>query len=75
MPATVEVIFETDDSEGKTHSLGLDSEGHLYWDNRPVVVERGIALTTWQKIGAVVGVASGAIVALVVSARFALECL
>ena len=55
--------------------LGIDEEKRLYWDGRPVVVSRGIDLTTWQKVGVIVGIVSAAILATVALAEFIISYL
>lgn len=56
MPPKLETIMEYDNEAGQRSVLAVDHEGHMYWNGRPVIVERGITLTTWQKIGAMVTV-------------------
>jgi hypothetical protein len=34
--------------------LGVDEEGNLYWDGKPIEIRRPLSLTAWQRIGAVV---------------------
>lgn len=38
--------------------LGVDDEGHLYWDGVPVKTEERISLSALQKVGAIVTVVS-----------------
>ncbi len=37
---------------GKGGELAIDRDGRLYWNGKPVLVERGITLTPWQKLAA-----------------------
>ena len=51
----LEVIFTHPGAEGgKGGELAIDRDGRLYWNGKPVLVERAITLTTWQKFGAAV---------------------
>lgn len=34
--------------------LSVGGDGRLFWDDKPVVVRRRLALTAWQKVGAVI---------------------
>ena len=56
-------------------NLGIDDQGQLYWDGRPVVVSRGIDLTFWQKVAAFAGVISAGILAFVALAEFIIKYL
>jgi hypothetical protein len=58
-----QTIFETDNPEGASGTLAIDSQGHLYWNDRRVRVERPLRLTVWQRIGAFLTVASAVTVA------------
>ena len=69
MPNKPETIFEYDNEAGMRNTLAVDTEGHLFWNDKPVVVERGITLTTSQKIGAVITVASAAVVGVAAAAQ------
>ena len=39
--------------DGLDH-LGVDDDGALFWDGRPVEVRKSLTLTTMQRIGAVI---------------------
>ena len=50
------------DAEGsKEGELAIDRDGRLYWNGEPVVVERAITLTAWQKLAAAVVVIAAAL--------------
>lgn len=34
--------------------IGVDEQGELYWNGRRVEVRRGVSLTFWQKVGAII---------------------
>jgi hypothetical protein len=34
--------------------LGVDSQGRLFWDGKPIEIRKAIDLSRWQTIGAVV---------------------
>lgn len=42
--------------------LGVDEEGSLYWNGKPIEMKRPLTLTVWQRVGAV-AVALSAVVA------------
>jgi hypothetical protein len=69
MPKNLETIFEYDNEAGKRSTLAVDAEGHLFWNGKPVVVERSITLTAWQKIGATITIVSAAMVGLTAAAQ------
>lgn len=46
---------------GKGGKLAIDRDGRLYWNGKPVLVERAITLTPWQKLGAAVVVIAAAL--------------
>ncbi len=49
----LDVIFSGAEG-GKGGELAIDRDGRLYWNGEPVVVERAISLTAWQKLAAAV---------------------
>jgi len=55
---------------------GVDRDGKIYWDGRPIEVSRGVVFTFWQKALAVAVSASAIVAALagVVQAYAALHC-
>lgn len=55
------VIFTTGSEGGAKGELAIDDSGRLYWNTRPVITERGISLTTMQKVGAFLTVTSAAL--------------
>ena len=55
-------------------NFGLDAEGRLYFDGRPVEIRRGVSLTFWQRVGAVVTVTSAAVVAVASVVDLVLRC-
>src|SRR5258708_28502548 len=38
----------------QSEKLGVDANGHLFWDGKPVEVNQRVILTTMQKVAAVV---------------------
>ncbi len=44
----LDVIFSGAEG-GKGGELAIDRDGRLYWNGKPVLVERAITLTAWQK--------------------------
>ncbi len=56
----LDVIFSGAEG-GKGGELAVDGDGHLYWNGKPVIVERAITLTTWQTFGAAVVVVAAAL--------------
>ena len=46
---------------GKEGELAIDRDGRLYWKGKPVLVERAITLTAWQKLAAAVAAAAAAL--------------
>ncbi len=54
-------------------NLGIGPGGELYWKGRPVVTRRRFDLSSWQKVGAVVGVLSAFTVAVVSAAELVLK--
>jgi hypothetical protein len=50
--------------------LGADKSGGIYWDGARIEVAKTFSLTCWQKMGAVVGIASTVAVAAVEWLRF-----
>ncbi len=60
----LDVIFSGAE-DGKGGELAIDRDGRLYWNGKPVLVERAITLTAWQKlVAAVVAIALGGLLAL-----------
>ncbi len=62
----LEVIFSGAEG-GEGGELAVDGDGRLYWNGKPVLVERAITLTAWQTFGAtivVIAAALGALLAL-----------
>ncbi len=47
-------VIVSDAEGGKEGELAIDRDGRLYWNGEPVVVERAITLTAWQKLAAAV---------------------
>ncbi len=39
--------------DGLAH-IGVGPDGDLHWDGKPVVIRKGIALTTFQNVGAAI---------------------
>ena len=56
----LDVIFSGTEG-GKGGELAIDRDGRLYWNGKPVVVERAIALTAGQKLAAAVVVTAAAL--------------
>ncbi len=46
---------------GKESELAMNRDGRLYWNGKPVLVERAITLTAWQKLAAAVVVIAAAL--------------
>ncbi len=60
-------IFTAGDlhDNGAPGELAIHRDGRLFWNGRPIVTERPLSLTFWQKFGAVLTVASAVTVAIV----------
>ncbi len=56
----LDVIFAGAEG-GKGGELAIDRDGRLYWNGKPVLVERAIALTPWQNLAAAVVVVAAAL--------------
>ena len=65
-------IFTAGDlhDSGAPGELAIHRDGRLFWNGNPVVTERPLSLTFWQKFGAVLTVASAVTVAVVNVASF-----
>ncbi len=50
----LDVIFSGTEG-GKGGEIVIDRGGRLYWNGKPVVVERAISVTAWQKRAAALG--------------------
>lgn len=46
--------------DGLAH-LWVGDDGSLYWDGKPIEVRKSLALTVWQRIGAVIAVLAASI--------------
>ncbi|MFC3440760.1 hypothetical protein ACFOKF_06020 [Sphingobium rhizovicinum] len=33
--------------------LGVDDDGNLYWNGKPIEVRKSVALSLWQRVGAI----------------------
>lgn len=44
-------------------ALGVGDDGRIYWDGKLIVTERRLTLSSWQKVGGVLTVASAVVVA------------
>ncbi len=56
----LDVIFSGAEG-GKGDELAIDRDGRLYWNGEPVLAERAITLTAWQKLAAAVVVIAAAL--------------
>ncbi len=56
----LDVIFSGAE-DGKGGELAIDGDGRLYWNGKPVLVERAITLTAWQKLAVAVVAAAAAL--------------
>ena len=54
-------VIVSDAEGGKEGELAIDRDGRLYWNGEPVVVERAISLTAWQKLAVAVVVTAAAL--------------
>jgi hypothetical protein len=54
----IEAFMVVEGRDGRRVALGLDRKNNLYANGEPILVYRRIALTGWQRLGAVLIVAS-----------------
>lgn len=52
---TIEEIFHYTSDSGVEGSLGIDMNGHLYWNEKPVVTEQRVKLAWWVNVAIVIG--------------------
>ena len=57
----LEIIFDSKRKDGTGGELAIGPDSRLYWNGRPIITERGISLTTMQKIGAGIAVTAAAL--------------
>lgn len=43
--------------------LGVDLDGHLYWNGQPLEIRKSVDLSFWQKLGAIILTVSTALAA------------
>ncbi|MDQ5902090.1 MAG: hypothetical protein QG606_306 [Patescibacteria group bacterium] len=60
----IETIFTHKSDSGAEGALGIDSEGKLYWNGRPVATQSRVTLDWWVNIAAIVASASTFVMAL-----------
>jgi 1,4-dihydroxy-2-naphthoate octaprenyltransferase len=67
--AVVNEIFEifstSTEDEGADGSLGIDSNGKLYWNKKEIITKQEVSLNTWVNISIVVGAISTLVLAVV----------
>ena len=54
----IEAFMVVESRDGRRIALGLDRKNNLYANGEPILVYRRIELTGWQRVGAVLVVAS-----------------
>lgn len=58
----ISTIFECDNEEGTTGSLGIDEDAHLYWNGQRIVTEQRVTLSWWVNVAVILsGVSTVAI--------------
>lgn len=46
----IETIFDHTSASGSNGELGIDENGNLYWNNKPVTTEKKVKLEFWVNI-------------------------
>ena len=50
----IEEIWEYTSDDGTSGKLGIDGEGRLYWNGKPVMTEQKVSLQGWVNISIIV---------------------
>lgn len=59
----IETIFTHTSDAGATGELGIDENGLLYWNKKPVVTEQKVKLQGWVNVAAIAAALSTVIIA------------
>lgn len=71
---TISTIFEHDNEQGKTGTLGIDEDAQLYWNGQRIVTEQRIKLSWWVNAAIILSGLSTAIIAVFTALLYFKSC-
>ena len=73
MKKEIHFLFGTPADNGKGGEFGIDDDGQLYWNGKPVVTEKKVKLQWWVNCSAIAAAAASVVMAIVAVAEY-LRC-
>ncbi|MCE8031914.1 hypothetical protein EKK97_10925 [Billgrantia tianxiuensis] len=65
MKKDIQILFGAAAENGRGGEFGIDDDGQLYWNGKPVVTEKKVKLQWWVNCSAIAAAASTVIMAIV----------